>query len=240
MKKFSQIRADNKKQAVKKLYKNAPSLPTSMGRHSLPKNDKKKPVNENEYNYLHDEKSKVTDPNQIEAIKDYTTASYNINQPLHEGEEVPDFKKKTLRHLNDMFDDKTTHVGEEHIVYTGLNGTGVRLFNQIEPDSKGFRRVKQKAFTSTSTDKDVATDFTTKDDNGTRHVLRIKVPADHPSVNISHHSHFYTDPEKPHLESEREILLDRGTLLKIHPTPHHDTMNNIMYHTAEVEGHDKE
>ena len=225
MKKFKNLRKDSKQALLKKLYKNAPSLPTSFGKHSIPVHPEKK-INEST-----ESESKVTNPDHIEAIQDYTTASHNINQPLHDGEEVPDFKKRTKRLLDNMFDDKSTHIGKDHVVYTGLNANGHKIFNNLKLDKDGMHRIKQKAYTSTSTDPEIAQNFTTKDDNGQKHILKISVPANHPSVDISHHSAW-------NAENEKEVLLDRGTLLKIHPAT--TEKDGFVYHHATVEGHDKD
>lgn len=223
MKKFKKIREEHKKALLKKLYKDAPSLPVSFGNHSVPV----KKVNESA-----ESESKVKHPDHIAAIHDYTTASHNINHPLHNDEEVPDFKKKTKRHLDHMFDDKSTHIGKDHTVYTGLNASGHEAFKNLKPHPHdGMHRVKQKAYTSTTTDPEIAKNFTTKDEHGKKHILKIHVPAHHPSVDISHHSAWKA-------EDEKEVLLHRGTLLKIHPAT--TEKDGFVYHHATVEGHDPE
>lgn len=88
-------------------------------------------------------------------------------------------------------------------VYHGLKG-----WNPSEEAAKHpERKIKLPAYTSTSIHRSTADNFAGEDANREKHVLHIHLKKGQKGIYLGHHSHY---------DNEREMLLPRGTTLKIH------------------------
>lgn len=237
------------KQKVKKKLKDKLSekkeriyvLKTQFGKHSV---EKKKPLKEEiEKRPLMGDKIHSYEPNlgpkESKAILDYTDDSSDLNHRLHQnynGLSIPEkIIKDHIRYIDQVFSNKENHVGKDHIVYTGLPESPERIF-QKEKKLTGKRPshviVHLPAYTSASTEKDKAHGFAKNDSRigaaGTKNALKIHVSAHHPSMSIQGHSWV---PE------EKEVLLHRGTRLKIYDDPRKDELTGVHQWRSEVIGH---
>jgi hypothetical protein len=162
------------------------------------------------------------------ALKHYTGwGASEINAELHENHRgfekrkiQPYFDSENLGRVSALdraFSHKEYHVGRDHTVFTGLPEspeTIIALEKKRIGSNPTHVHAHLPAFTSTSTDPFTARDFgaAVHERSGSPgiHMLRIHVPAGHPSIpvsSVSHHGH------------EKEVLLHRGTRLKISTTP---------------------
>lgn len=172
------------------------------------------------------------------AIQEYSSSSSEPNNWLHKIHRDPsnksnpnfNYSKGQIDNLDKIFTDKKNHVGIDHEVFTGLPESPEKVFKKDRENNPNHDpahvHVHLPAFTSTSTRFDVATDFAKSHrnpdtDSITSHVLHIRVPKGHPSMSIKD---FSEHPE------EEEVLLHRGTRLKIHANP--DTFKHKGFNTA--------
>lgn len=153
---------------------------------------------------------------QAKAVEKYTYDSGGINRPLihnatlgHSG-----YTKNTHDHITAL-DSVTDHVyGHAHSLYHGA-GFNPDSFASKHPD----RHIKLPGFTSTSVDKDQAHKFAraygTTDEHEVHnsHVLHIHTNSTDKGVPLMHHSSS---------SNEKEVLLPRNTVLKVHHKPEID------------------
>ena len=164
-----------------------------------------------------------------EGIRRYTLGSVDLNTVLHQirvGEVKPEEnynykeRKNHIEELDAAFADKRNHVGIDHEVFTGLVKSPHIILNKDRANNPNHDpahvHTHLPAFTSTSTNIKTAKDFAKPDPHDPHgaygHILHIRVPKDHPSISTKESS-FY--------DHEDEVLLHRGTRLKIHSEPEH-------------------
>lgn len=183
-------------------------------------------------------------PHEAKALRQYTeNASHRINHVLHDSYHgrTNEFKSMYQSHIDTLdaaFANPKNHVQVDHVVYSGVPESPARVIDMerkrlklkdTDPDPPVH--VHLPAFTSTSTDSGQAVEFAKIHGNtGVKHVLKIQVPKGHPSISVRHLSSF---------PSEEEVLLHRGTQLKIDPIPHKGDRYGHPVHTwnATVVGH---
>jgi hypothetical protein len=179
----------------------------------------------------------------------YINGSYSLNNhchALHDGYGISGggMKQSALKdhamnrrmHETDsVFNDRRNHVGEEVHVHTGLSESPHIVVKKEE------KRIGQKpkrvrlhlpAYTSTSTDENVAKDFAPQDNKGVEHILHIRVKHDHPAVSMVKAAEESKDSHIKKCASEKEITLHRGTNLHLNPTPEveHDAASGRTFH----------
>lgn len=192
---------------------------------------------------------------QEKAIRGYSRESHKTNNWLHKINDDPSslgpksqpiFKKhhkEKIFKIDEAFANKKNHVGIDHEVFTGLPESPEKVFKKDRENNPNHDpahvHVHLPAFTSTSTDLNIAKNFSDPSSNNLSnhyvyHVLHIRVPKDHPSMSIKSLSKH---------KREDEVLLHRGTRLKIHATPFEErhetrgfTKTYKIWH-ADVVGH---
>lgn len=171
-------------------------------------------------------------------IKNYTDGSKIVNSFLHKNNKgveligsISDTQRKKIGHLDSALDKHKT-IEDTH-VYTGIKESPARYFKPIGGKIHDITIAHLPAFTSTSTSLETAegfavTDFHPRDENhgvddeeGSRHVLCIHVPAGTHAMSIKKLSHI---PE------ENEVLLHRGHDIEIHKTPEKIGKNSYLWH----------
>lgn len=187
-------------------------------------------------------------PHEENSLREYTSStSHRINHLLHDK-----YHEKKLVHSNYMHDipELETHIANmdaafanpknrvkgNHVVYSGVPESPAKLFKlekarlklkDTDPDPPVHAHLP--AFTSTTTIKELAKDFAMRK-NGVSHILKIHVPKGHPSISVRGLSHY---------PDEDEVLLHRGTRLRIDPKPQVSKVGWDLTHiwTAHVVGH---
>jgi hypothetical protein len=231
-----------------------PSMETSMGSHSLPK--EKKIVKEDRdsrpnfdegtpehHDHIHGKVAKENTSKlsvgERNAIHHYTRGSLALNTALHKhhtkGTPLTDDEHEHATQLsNAMHKHKTS---EDIHVYTGLKKSPVEHFNAPKENAK----VHLPAYTSTSSSQKTASNFasdsTHKNDKhhdvkhnpewGAQHILKLHVPKGTHAVSVKKRSEF---------EHEHEVTLDRGHDIEIHHTPEH-LGNNVYQWHGKIVGH---
>ena len=221
----------------KKLKEDNSSTVTSHpthGAHSVGKLDDWLKVNDNEHvgdNHAEQEISlhahykldNLPDEHR-RAIKKYTEYSANLNRHLinkEAGKEKPtDDEYGAEQH--EQHETHAKHISEglqhTHLPYslTVYHGCG---FNPNEfANQSSERTIKMPAFTSTTINKNKAVQFSKTlnyDKEPDKHIMAIHLPKGHKGVH-------YVGKESEY-DNERELLMDKGAKLKIHPEPeiHH-------------------
>lgn len=184
-------------------------------------------------------------------IRDYTAESTGLNSTLHKikaGTFKPEQsgnyeqRKNIIEEMDATFADKKNHVGINHDVFTGLHKSPQKIFDEDRANNPNhdpsYIHTHSPAFTSTSTNLRKAKNFAVHDildpDGAYGHILHIRVPKDHPSISTKESSWY---------PLEDEVLLHRGTRLKIHANPEkwfpHGKENHVQYKIwhADVVGH---
>lgn len=202
---------------------------------------------------IHSRKIKY-DPDDVQGKHSYSmhgideyvgNNAWSINRYLHRNlkgvVKKPPEEKTWVKEIDSVFANKNNHVGKHHIVYTGIPESPDKLFDK-ESEKRGAAKNKIHhvvahfpAYISATTEEHVAKRFADsydrKESDPNIHVLKLHVPPHHPSMSIKKIS---TDP------SQNEVLLHRGTRVKIHPNPiqkrgKDGTVTNVWH--GEVVGH---
>lgn len=181
------------------------------------------------------------------ALHNYTRESSNINDFLHRNHHDErmmsgdrSYYSDKVKKIDAAFTNANAHVGHPVEVYTGLVESPHRIIEKererIGSDPEHVL-AHLPAYTSTSTKFGIAAGFTRPDENhdfdasGKRinsgNILKINVPKGHPAISVSHVSRF---------KDEKEVLLHRGTRLKIAAKP--TVINGYNVWEAEVHSHE--
>lgn len=217
---------------------------------------------------IHKPLANVT-PEEKVALKKYSHISSSMNDYLHNNHrgkasksslDVLEKHKSNIKNIDSAFTKKENHVGQNHIVYSGVPESPHKLFQleasrtNTKPEEVTHVHAHLPAYTSTSTSKGIAGDFAMGEPTGKmkkisgmkgwfqhmngrdieltkKHILKIHVPEHHPSISIKSVSHH---------KAENEVLLHRGTRLKIHANPEIETDDighETHYWHADVIGH---
>lgn len=198
-----------------------------------------------------------------QSLHRYTIASHNINNFLHKSYKGHVKKEKYaeqigyIKNIDSAFSKKENHIGVDHEVYTGLPESPHVLFQrESERTGKPVHQIKHvyavlPAYTSATTDKLVGQSFATRHTiPGAKvvkrkyvahtethtpqesHILHIKVAKDHPSISLKRFSEH---------KGEDEVLLHRGTVIKIHAKPKTEQVTELKdqahFWHAETVGH---
>lgn len=169
-------------------------------------------------------------------ISKHTEHSGTVNGHLveHSKGKKDAISNHSLTHINKLdnaFNETKAKMTKDTHVYTGVHPDVVK---HAKKEKSEHMTVHLPAYTSSTTAKHVAEDFArdnTDHDNKEAHVLHIKVKEGHPAMPIAKHS--------KHKE-EHEVLLHRGTMLKVHKTPTTEKLKDgTTLHTwhAETIGH---
>jgi hypothetical protein len=148
-------------------------------------------------------------------IHDFTTHSGTVNKHLvnhatGQKDAISPHSHNFIKKMDHMFDRTKAKMKADTHVYTGVHPDVLRHAAYTKDD---HMVAHLPAYTSTSTSKDVAEGFAgdhTDHDNHMAHILHIHVKEGHPAIPVDKHSAN---------QGEHEVVLHRGTLLKIHPVP---------------------
>ena len=145
------------------------------------------------------------DQSHKDAIKEYTGNMYTtVNQALRKGKPVPAADRKEMKLVDEAFSKaKTTEPME---VYRGIGPMDADRFAGLKVGDT----FEDKAFVSTSTDKDTADNFS-RGDNPT--IMHIQVPKGSKAISVDSMSVFRKGGHAT--RSENEILLNRGGTFKV-------------------------
>jgi hypothetical protein len=229
------------KQFIQEAKAKAPSLPPmkTIEGFEMPKLASAKEVHKN----------RVMNDEHSEALEMHSMGSGTLNKTLHtvtskdfnpdknggrDGHHVQilhdEYKNKWLKSMDHVFDEKSNHVGQHHIVYTG---------SYIDPSkAKGEHlHVHYPAYISTSTSYHVAKTFG-KIHDGHHTILRIHNTPQTPAISMDKHA-----SGEGSINKEKEVLIDRGARLKITKHPVHIDKDEdgipIHIHDAWHEGHQR-
>jgi hypothetical protein len=161
--------------------------------------------------HVHYDHRKLPSPRHLEHLKAYSFGSKMLNRRLLSSADSIDPKAEIssagygnkVRHLDEALSFyKTPHNLEV------FHGAGFDPSEYAKGHPEGL--VKFPTYLSTSLDKHMALGFAKERATGYPHILHIHVPEGHPGFHIGRHGN-YSD--------EREFLLPRNTVMKIHPQP---------------------
>jgi hypothetical protein len=179
-------------------------------------------------------------------IRDYTLASRELNMHLHrigsEGHDImthqdrdSEYHKNSVKGMDEVMHRHRTH--KPMNVWTGVSDQHDLHKISAHQGAHGDKPIKiiHHAYTSSSINKNVATDFARKKiasqstTGGTErhhkvethaHMLKIHVPKGHPGAYVDHHST---------VKGEHEFILPRGTKLHVHHKPTTITKHEQTY-----------
>lgn len=140
-----------------------------------------------------------------QAIKEYTGTMYiNVNQALRKGKPVPKEDRAEMKLVEEAFSKARTTEPLE--VYRGIGPSDQDMFAGLKVGDS----FQDKGYTSTSTDKDTADNFS-RGDNPT--IMQIQVPKGSKAISVDSMSVFKKGGHA--VRSENEILLNRGGSFKV-------------------------
>lgn len=205
---------------------------------------------EHEIHRDHDAEPKTKD--EKNALDHYTHISRHINELLHKtyrGEKTHASltkNKSVVKHLDKLLDHSS--VKYDTHVYTGLPESPHIAWKKTKtPTNKPVKAILP-AYTSTSTDYQIARNFAKRDTNpdykthkprnpdapkeseygnSGNHILKLHVPKGTRAASIRSHSKY---------DEENEVLLHRGHQIEIDPHPSVDNYRNYVWH-GRVVGH---
>ena len=186
------------------------------------------------------------------ALLHYSHGSRDINEFLHRsyrGEKTPatlSKNKKLIKHLDKLLDHST--IKYDTHVYTGLPESPHIAWEKTGTSPKKPVKAILPAFTSTSTNYDIAKNFAkfhrnpdyvthkprnsdapneSKYGNKGNHILKLELPEGTHAASIRSHSNY---------DEENEVLLHRGHQIEIDPRPSVDQHRNYVWH-GRIIGH---
>lgn len=194
-----------------------------------------------------EEKNNSLTETHKKALHNYTKESGNINDFLHRNHHDEkmmsgdrSYYSDKVKKIDAAFTNANAHIDKPVAVYTGLPESPHRIIEKEKQrtDSDPEHVLAHlPAYTSTSTKFGIAAGFTRPDENhdfdasGKRltsgNILKINVPKGHPAISVSHLSRF---------KDEKEVLLHRGTRLKIAAKP--TVIHGYNVWEAEVHSHE--
>jgi len=149
-------------------------------------------------------------PDHFNTIFNYTKYSRTLNSHLWKkeihGTEIP----KNVQSIQNKLDsaiDTSKKINDSFIVYSGVKNRKSTMPEHLS----NFGEVSFPSYISCSSSPRVANEFAEHDDNGNKHILRIRIPN-----NFKHGTFIANMSEHPY---EKEYLIKNNKSLLIHPNP---------------------